>query len=97
MYENRAMMQTLQKLAKTPPAPLIDEAARQIQEFKDNHPITVDSNDEAHETTEDDAADALEAAVDKVLAAGFRTGDLMAEGCTQVGCQAMGEELLKAL
>ena len=28
------------------------------------------------------AADALEAAVDKVLADGFRTGDLMAEGCT---------------
>ena len=43
------------------------------------------------------AADALEQAVDKVLSAGFRTGDLMAEGCTLVGCQAMGEELLKAL
>ena len=43
------------------------------------------------------AADALEAAVDRVLSAGFRTGDLMAEGCTQVGCQAMGQELLKAL
>ena len=44
-----------------------------------------------------EAADALEAAVDRVLSAGFRTGDLMAEGCTQVGCQAMGQELLKAL
>ena len=43
------------------------------------------------------AAQDLEHAVDKVLAAGFRTGDLMAEGCTQLGCQAMGEELLKAL
>ena len=43
------------------------------------------------------AAQNLEHAVDKVLAAGFRTGDLMAEGCTQLGCQAMGEELLKAL
>ena len=43
------------------------------------------------------AADALEQAVDKVLSSGFRTGDLMAEGCTLVGCQAMGEELLKAL
>ena len=43
------------------------------------------------------AADALETAVDRVLAAGFRTGDLMAEGCTQLGCQAMGQELLKAL
>ena len=43
------------------------------------------------------AADALEAAVDQVLAKGFRTGDLMAEGCTTLGCKAMGEELLKAL
>ena len=43
------------------------------------------------------AAQDLDDAVDKVLAAGFRTGDLMAEGCTQLGCQAMGEELLKAL
>ena len=43
------------------------------------------------------AADALEQAVDRVLAAGFRTGDLMAEGCTALGCQAMGEELRKAL
>ena len=43
------------------------------------------------------AADALERAVDRVLAAGFRTGDLMAEGCTQLGCEAMGEELRKVL
>lgn len=43
------------------------------------------------------AADALEAAVDKVLAAGFRTGDLMSDGCSQLGCKAMGEELLKVL
>ncbi len=43
------------------------------------------------------AADDLEQAVDRVLAAGFRTGDLMAEGCTYLGCQAMGEELLKTL
>ena len=43
------------------------------------------------------AADALEQAVDRVLAGGFRTGDLMAEGCTALGCQAMGEELRKAL
>ena len=44
-----------------------------------------------------EAAAALEAAVDKVLAAGFRTGDLMAEGCTALGCRAMGDALLKAL
>ena len=43
------------------------------------------------------AADDLEQAVDRVLAAGFRTGDLMSEGCTSLGCQAMGEELLKTL
>ena len=43
------------------------------------------------------AADALERAVDRVLASGFRTGDLMAEGCTQLGCEAMGEELRKVL
>jgi 3-isopropylmalate dehydrogenase len=43
------------------------------------------------------AAADLEAAVERTLAAGFRTGDLMAEGCTQLGCQAMGEQLLAAL
>ena len=43
------------------------------------------------------AADDLERAVDAVLASGFRTGDLMSEGCTPLGCQAMGKQLLKAL
>jgi 3-isopropylmalate dehydrogenase len=44
------------------------------------------------------AAADLETAVDRVLAAGYRTGDLlMGEGCTRVGCQAMGEQLLAAL
>ena len=43
------------------------------------------------------AAASLEKAVDAVLAQGLRTGDLMAEGCTAVGCQAMGDALLKAL
>ncbi|MDI9405665.1 MAG: 3-isopropylmalate dehydrogenase [Chitinophagaceae bacterium] len=46
---------------------------------------------------QDAAAAALEAAVDRVLSAGYRTGDLMAEGCTQLGCRAMGEQLLAAL
>ena len=46
---------------------------------------------------EAEAAADLEQAVDRVLASGFRTGDLMAVGCTAVGCQAMGSELLKAL
>ena len=35
--------------------------------------------------------------VDRVLAQGLRTGDLMAEGCTLVGCRAMGDHLLAAL
>lgn len=43
------------------------------------------------------AAEALETAVESVLGKGFRTGDLMADGCKKIGCAAMGEELLKAL
>ncbi|MFM7634974.1 MAG: isocitrate/isopropylmalate family dehydrogenase, partial [Cyanobacteriota bacterium] len=43
------------------------------------------------------AATELETAVDRVLAAGFRTADLMAEGCVRLGCAAMGERLLAAL
>ena len=46
---------------------------------------------------QDAAATALETAVDRVLATGYRTGDLMSEGCTQLGCRAMGEQLLGAL
>ena len=43
------------------------------------------------------AAADLEASVERTLANGFRTGDLMAEGCTRLGCRAMGEQLLAAL
>jgi 3-isopropylmalate dehydrogenase len=43
------------------------------------------------------AAADLEGAVDRVLDAGYRTGDLMAAGCTLLGCQAMGDQLLAAL
>jgi 3-isopropylmalate dehydrogenase len=46
---------------------------------------------------EESAATDLERAVDQVLAAGYRTGDLMASGCTLLGCQAMGDQLLAAL
>jgi 3-isopropylmalate dehydrogenase len=46
---------------------------------------------------QDAAAADLEQAVDTVLAGGYRTGDLMAEGCTQLGCKAMGDQLLAAL
>ena len=46
---------------------------------------------------QDAAAADLEQAVDRVLAQGLRTGDLMAEGCTLVGCRAMGDHLLAAV
>jgi len=46
---------------------------------------------------EEGAAFDLERSVDQVLAGGYRTGDLMAEGCTQLGCRAMGDQLLAAL
>lgn len=36
-------------------------------------------------------ADAVEAAVQKALDAGYRTGDIMAEGCTKVSCSGMGD------
>ena len=38
----------------------------------------------------DAEADAVEAAVRKVLKEGYRTGDIMAEGCSQVGTVEMG-------
>jgi 3-isopropylmalate dehydrogenase len=37
-----------------------------------------------------DEADAVEAAVEAVLDQGYRTGDIMSEGCTKVGCAEMG-------
>jgi len=43
------------------------------------------------------AADDLEAAVDRVLAAGWRTGDLASDTATVLGCRAMGDRLLEAL
>jgi 3-isopropylmalate dehydrogenase len=46
---------------------------------------------------EPEAADRIEQAVLKVLDEGYRTGDIMSPGMTAVGCQAMGDALLKAL
>ncbi len=43
------------------------------------------------------AADLIEQAVQTVLDAGYRTGDIMSAGMKPVGCQAMGEALLAAL
>lgn len=39
----------------------------------------------------DEAADAIEAAVKQVLKEGYRTGDIMSAGCTQVGTVEMGD------
>ncbi len=39
----------------------------------------------------DKEADAIEAAVQKVLTEGYRTADIMSEGCTEVGTARMGD------
>lgn len=39
----------------------------------------------------DDAANAIETAVQDVLSEGYRTGDIYSEGCQKVGCKEMGE------
>ena len=39
----------------------------------------------------DEAADAIEASVKQVLKDGYRTGDIMSEGCTKVGTVQMGD------
>ncbi|MBD1859903.1 MULTISPECIES: 3-isopropylmalate dehydrogenase [Leptolyngbya] len=44
-----------------------------------------------------DAATHIEQAVLKVLDQGYRTGDIMSEGNTLVGCQAIGDALVAAL
>ncbi len=44
-----------------------------------------------------DQADRIEQAVQKVLAQGYRTGDIKTEGCKLVGTREMGEAVLKAL
>ena len=42
-------------------------------------------------------ANAVEAAVQKVLTAGYRTGDIMSEGCTLVGTKEMGDLIAKEI
>lgn len=42
-------------------------------------------------------ADLLENAIKKVLADGLRTGDIMQEGCTQIGTTKMGDAVISAL
>lgn len=41
----------------------------------------------------DKEADAIEHAVKEILKKGFRTADIMSEGCKQVGCKEMGDLL----
>ena len=41
----------------------------------------------------DKEADAIENAVKVILKKGYRTGDIMSEGCTRVGCREMGDLL----
>ena len=43
------------------------------------------------------AATKIEESVMKVLDLGYRTGDIMSEGCQLVGCKAMGDSLLQIL
>lgn len=42
-------------------------------------------------------ADAIERAVEKVLAGGVRTGDIMSEGCRKVSCSEMGDAIAAAI
>lgn len=42
-------------------------------------------------------ADAIEAAVSRVLDEGYRTGDIFAPGCTKIGCTEMGERIVQAI
>ena len=45
----------------------------------------------------DEEANAVETAVQKVLTAGYRTGDIMSEGCTLVGTKEMGDLIAKKI
>ena len=45
----------------------------------------------------DEEADAVEAAVQKVLTDGYRTGDIMSEGCKKVGTKEMGDLIAAAV
>lgn len=42
-------------------------------------------------------ADAIERAVEKVLADGVRTGDIMSEGCRKMSCSEMGDAIAAAI
>jgi 3-isopropylmalate dehydrogenase len=46
---------------------------------------------------EPSVAERLEKAVNSALDEGYRTGDIMGEGCKQVTCTQMGEVLAKSV
>ena len=45
----------------------------------------------------DKEADAVETAVQKVLTEGYRTGDIMSDGCKLVGTREMGDLIADAI
>ena len=45
----------------------------------------------------DQEATAIETAVSRVLDQGFRTGDIMSEGCTSVSCSEMGDRIAEEI
>ncbi len=45
----------------------------------------------------DKEADAIDAAVDRVLKDGLRTGDIFSEGCRKVGCTEMGDAIAERI
>ena len=45
----------------------------------------------------DAEADAVEKAVQEVLTKGYRTGDIMSDGCTLVGTKEMGSLIAEAV
>ena len=50
-----------------------------------------------HSLDEAGAADAIDAAVRKVIASGLRTGDIWSDGTTKVGTVAMGDAIANAI
>jgi 3-isopropylmalate dehydrogenase len=45
----------------------------------------------------DKEADDIETAIKEVLKAGYRTGDIMSDGCQLVGCKEMGSQITKRI
>jgi len=50
-----------------------------------------------YDLSQPEAADQIEAAVEAVLDAGLRTGDIAQDGCKTIGCKEMGEAVVNAL